>query len=57
MVAHLGHRLTMPELAATSAAPAGHGHNVTVVRQDATAMSFPDAKSDRAVSFTMLHQR
>ena len=31
------------------------GHNVTVVRQDATAMSFPDAKFDGAVSFTTLH--
>jgi len=31
------------------------GHNVTVVRQDATAMSFPDATFDGAVSFTMLH--
>lgn len=31
------------------------GHNVTVVRQDATAMSFPDASFDGAVSFTMLH--
>jgi SAM-dependent methyltransferase len=31
------------------------GHNVTVVRQDATAMSFPDAAFDGAVSFTMLH--
>jgi hypothetical protein len=31
------------------------GLNVTVVRQDATAMSFPDATFDGAVSFTMLH--
>ena len=31
------------------------GHNVTVFRQDATAMSFPDAAFDGAVSFTMLH--
>jgi SAM-dependent methyltransferase len=31
------------------------GHNVTVVRQHATAMSFPDATFDGAVSFTMLH--
>jgi SAM-dependent methyltransferase len=31
------------------------GTNVTVVRQDATAMSFPDAAFDGAVSFTMLH--
>jgi len=30
------------------------GHNVTVVRQDATAMSFPDATFDGALSFTML---
>jgi ubiquinone/menaquinone biosynthesis C-methylase UbiE len=30
-------------------------HNVTVVRQDATAMSFPDAAFDGAVCFTMLH--
>jgi len=32
-----------------------NGHNVTVVRQDATAMSFPDATFDGAVCFTMLH--
>ncbi len=31
------------------------GQNVTVVRQDATAMSFADATFDGAVSFTMLH--
>ncbi len=31
------------------------GHNVTVVCQDATAMCFPDATFDGAVSFTMLH--
>jgi SAM-dependent methyltransferase len=31
------------------------GQNVTVVHQDATAMSFPDAKFDGALSFTMLH--
>jgi SAM-dependent methyltransferase len=31
------------------------GHNVTIVCQDATAMSFPDAVFDGAVSFTMLH--
>jgi SAM-dependent methyltransferase len=31
------------------------GHNVTVICQDATAMSFPDATFDGAVSFTMLH--
>ena len=31
------------------------GHNVTVVRQDATAMSFPDSAFDGALSFTMLH--
>lgn len=31
------------------------GHNVTVVCQDATTMSFPDATFDGAVSFTMLH--
>ena len=31
------------------------GHNVTVIRQDATAMSFPDAAFDGVVSFTMLH--
>jgi SAM-dependent methyltransferase len=30
-------------------------HNVTVVCQDATAMSFPDATFDGALSFTMLH--
>ncbi len=31
------------------------GTNVTVERGDATAMSFPDASFDGAVSFTMLH--
>lgn len=31
------------------------GQNVTVVRQDATGMSFPDATFDGAVCFTMLH--
>jgi ubiquinone/menaquinone biosynthesis C-methylase UbiE len=31
------------------------GKNVTVVRQDATAMSFPSASFDAALSFTMLH--
>ena len=31
------------------------GQNVAVVRQDATAMSFPDATFDGAVCFTMLH--
>jgi ubiquinone/menaquinone biosynthesis C-methylase UbiE len=31
------------------------GKNVTVVRQDATAMGFPDASFDGALSFTMLH--
>ena len=31
------------------------GKNITVVRQDATAMSFPDATFDAAGSFTMLH--
>ena len=31
------------------------GHNVTVVRQDATAMPFPNAAFDGAVSFTMIH--
>jgi SAM-dependent methyltransferase len=31
------------------------GHNVTVVQQDATAISFPDATFDGALSFTMLH--
>ncbi len=31
------------------------GSNVTVQRGDATAMSFPDASFDGAVSFTMLH--
>jgi ubiquinone/menaquinone biosynthesis C-methylase UbiE len=31
------------------------GKNVTVVRADATAMSFPDEKFDGALSFTMLH--
>jgi SAM-dependent methyltransferase len=31
------------------------GHNVTVFRQDATAMSFADASFDGAVSLTMLH--
>jgi SAM-dependent methyltransferase len=31
------------------------GTNVSVYREDATAMSFPDASFDGAVSFTMLH--
>ncbi len=31
------------------------GRNVTVLNEDATAMSFPDASFDAAVSFTMLH--
>ena len=31
------------------------GTNVTVLRQDATAMSFPDLSFDGALSFTMLH--
>jgi len=31
------------------------GKNVTVLRQDATAMSFPSASFDGALSFTMLH--
>jgi ubiquinone/menaquinone biosynthesis C-methylase UbiE len=31
------------------------GKNVTVVREDATAMSFADASFDGALSFTMLH--
>jgi SAM-dependent methyltransferase len=31
------------------------GHNVNVVCEDATAMSFPDATFDTALSFTMLH--
>lgn len=31
------------------------GRNVTVLHQDATAMSFPDATFDGAVSLTMLH--
>jgi ubiquinone/menaquinone biosynthesis C-methylase UbiE len=31
------------------------GTNVTVVEGDATAMSFPDASFDSALSFTMLH--
>jgi len=29
--------------------------NVSVFRQDATSMSFPDSSFDGAVSFTMLH--
>jgi SAM-dependent methyltransferase len=32
-----------------------NGTNVTVVHQDATAMSFPNASFDGALSFTMLH--
>ena len=32
-----------------------NGRNVTVLNGDATAMSFPDASFDGAVSFTMLH--
>jgi SAM-dependent methyltransferase len=31
------------------------GHNVTVLRQDATSMSFDDGTFDGALSFTMLH--
>ena len=31
------------------------GQNVTVVHQDATAMSFPEARFDGALCFTMLH--
>jgi len=31
------------------------GKNVTIVRQDATAMSFPSASFDAVLSFTMLH--
>jgi SAM-dependent methyltransferase len=31
------------------------GRNVTVLNEDATTMSFPDASFDGAVSFTMLH--
>jgi ubiquinone/menaquinone biosynthesis C-methylase UbiE len=31
------------------------GRNVTVLNEDATAMPFPDASFDAAVSFTMLH--
>jgi SAM-dependent methyltransferase len=31
------------------------GHNVTVLRQDATAMSFDDGTFDGALTFTMLH--
>ena len=31
------------------------GHNVTVLCEDATAMSLPDSTFDGAVSFTMLH--
>ena len=51
-------RLTCVEIDrafADSLARRMRGHNVTVVRQDATAMSFPDATFDGAVSFTMLH--
>jgi ubiquinone/menaquinone biosynthesis C-methylase UbiE len=31
------------------------GKNVTVIREDATAMRFPDSSFDGALSFTMLH--
>jgi ubiquinone/menaquinone biosynthesis C-methylase UbiE len=51
-------RLTCVEIHrgfARSLAKKMHGKNVTVVRQDATAMSFPDANFDGAVCFTMLH--
>jgi SAM-dependent methyltransferase len=33
----------------------GLGRNVTIVHEDATAMSLPDAAFDGAVCFTMLH--
>jgi ubiquinone/menaquinone biosynthesis C-methylase UbiE len=51
-------RLTCVEIHrgfARSLAQKMDGKNVTVVREDATAMSFPDCKFDGALSFTMLH--
>jgi ubiquinone/menaquinone biosynthesis C-methylase UbiE len=51
-------RLTCVEIHpgfARSLASKMDGKNVTVVREDATAMSFPDANFDGALSFTMLH--
>ncbi|MGB2694968.1 MAG: class I SAM-dependent methyltransferase, partial [Dehalococcoidia bacterium] len=51
-------RLTAIEIDSKLAEKLGQrmeGTNVTVVEGDATAMSFPDASFDGAVSFTMLH--
>ncbi len=51
-------RLTCVEIDRRFADSLSHrmsGHNVTVLRQDATAMLFPEATFDGAVSFTMLH--
>jgi len=51
-------RLTCVEVDRASAHSLGRcmvGSNVTVLHQDATAMSFPDATFDGALSFTMLH--
>lgn len=51
-------RLTCVEIDATlaeSLARRMKGTNVSVRREDATAMSLPDASFDGAVSFTMLH--
>ncbi|MBV9340662.1 MAG: class I SAM-dependent methyltransferase [Acidobacteria bacterium] len=58
LLRHRVEHLTCVEIDCVFAAPLSRrmkGHNVTVVRQDATAMSFPDATFDGAVSFTMLH--
>jgi SAM-dependent methyltransferase len=51
-------RLTCVEISpklAKSLAKRMNGRNVTVICEDATAMSFPDASFDGALSFTMLH--
>jgi SAM-dependent methyltransferase len=50
--------LTCVEIDAALAESLSHrlqGRNVTVLHEDATAMSLPDASFDSAVSFTMLH--
>ena len=51
-------RLTCVEIDRRFANSLSHrmaGRNVTVACEDATAMSFPDARFDGALSFTMLH--
>jgi SAM-dependent methyltransferase len=51
-------RLTALEIDRALAASLGarlHGTNVTVIRGDATAMPFPDARFSGAIAFTMFH--